>query len=233
MASLLDSLRGAGAHEQAAALAAWLPTVGRFQLFLFLEQQGHADQFRFGREADGTPAAPWGWENLDLWLIPRLQGQAAPIERTSPALRVLHTPVTSAPSAAAIWTAYVPTPPAAPLTSTRCPARTAPASRIPRRAVAPAGDRRRLLEGQAHRLGYHLVCLRARVLGERAPAEAEHLVAVPQSAHVRAGPLHPSGRVDPGHPGLRLVSPTSPMSRAKPLSIDLRSTPRASFAQRG
>src|SRR6266704_1690219 len=63
---------------------------------------------------------------------------AAPIERTSPALRVLHTPVTSAPSAAAIWTAYVPTPPAAPLTSTRCPARTAPTSRIPRRAVPPA-----------------------------------------------------------------------------------------------
>jgi hypothetical protein len=30
---------------------------------------------------------------------------AAPIERTSSALRVLHTPVTSAPSAAAIWTA--------------------------------------------------------------------------------------------------------------------------------
>jgi hypothetical protein len=44
---------------------------------------------------------------------------AAPIERTSPALRELHTPVTSAPSAAAIWTAYVPTPPPAPLTSTR------------------------------------------------------------------------------------------------------------------
>jgi len=25
---------------------------------LFLEQKGAADQFRFGREADGTPAAP-------------------------------------------------------------------------------------------------------------------------------------------------------------------------------
>ena len=37
---------------------------------LFLEQQGPADQFRFGREADGTPAAPWGWEDLDLWLVP-------------------------------------------------------------------------------------------------------------------------------------------------------------------
>ena len=71
-------------------------------------------------------------------------------------------------------------------------------------------DRRRLPEGQAHRLGYHLVCLRARVLGERAPAEAEHLVAGPQSAHVRAGCLHASGRVDPGHPGLRLGQPHFP-----------------------
>jgi len=33
---------------------------------LFLEQRGAPDQFRFGREADGTPAAPWGWEDLDL-----------------------------------------------------------------------------------------------------------------------------------------------------------------------
>src|SRR5213078_3522890 len=103
---------------------------------------------------------------------------AAPIERTSSMLRVLHTPVTSAPSAAAIWTAYVPTPPAAPLTSTRCPARTAPTSRIPRRAVAPAiGTAAACSKGQAHQLGHHLVCLRARILSERAPAEAEHLVA--------------------------------------------------------
>ena len=64
VASLLDSLRQAGAHEQAAALAGRLPTAGMFGLFL--EQKGLADQFRFGREADGTPAAPWGWEDLDL-----------------------------------------------------------------------------------------------------------------------------------------------------------------------
>jgi len=38
---------------------------------LFLEQKGLADQFRFGGEPDGTPAAPWGWEDLDLWLVPR------------------------------------------------------------------------------------------------------------------------------------------------------------------
>ena len=32
---------------------------------LFLKQQSHEDQFRFGRQADGSPAAPWGWEHLD------------------------------------------------------------------------------------------------------------------------------------------------------------------------
>jgi hypothetical protein len=72
VASLLASLRRAGAREQTAVLTGRLPTVGMFGLFLL--QQGPADQFRFGRKADGTPAAPWGWENLDLWLVPRSQG---------------------------------------------------------------------------------------------------------------------------------------------------------------
>ena len=69
VADLLDSLRQAGADEQAAALAVRLPAAGMFRLFL--EQQGPADQFPFGREADGIPAALWGWEDLDLWLAPR------------------------------------------------------------------------------------------------------------------------------------------------------------------
>ncbi len=64
VALLLDSLREAGAHDQAAALTDRLPAAGMFGLFL--EQQGHEDQFRFGRLADGSPAAPWGWEDLDL-----------------------------------------------------------------------------------------------------------------------------------------------------------------------
>jgi hypothetical protein len=68
VARLLDSLREAGAHEQAAALTSRLPAVGMFRLFL--EQEASGDQFRFGREADGTPAARWGWEDLDLWLVP-------------------------------------------------------------------------------------------------------------------------------------------------------------------
>ena len=63
VASLLGGLREAGAHDQAAALADRLPTAGMFGLFL--KQKGLADQYRFGREADGTPAAPWGWEDLD------------------------------------------------------------------------------------------------------------------------------------------------------------------------
>ena len=39
------------------------PAAGMFGLFL--KQNGLAEQFRFGREADGAPAAPWGWEDLD------------------------------------------------------------------------------------------------------------------------------------------------------------------------
>ena len=76
MARLLASLREAGAHDQALlALAGRLPPAGMFGLFL--EQGAFADQFRFGREADGTPAARWGWEDLDLWLVPRPRGQVA------------------------------------------------------------------------------------------------------------------------------------------------------------
>ena len=69
------------------------------------------------------------------------------------------------------------------------------------------GHRRRLLEGQARRLGHHLVRFGARVLGECARAEAEHLVAGLQPAHVRTDRLHPARGVDPGHPGLRLGQP--------------------------
>ncbi len=37
---------------------------------LFLQQLGRPDQFRFGREADGSPSARWSWEDLDLWPAP-------------------------------------------------------------------------------------------------------------------------------------------------------------------
>jgi hypothetical protein len=68
VAVMLERLQEAGADDQAAALTGRLPAAGMFELFL--KQQGPADRFRFGREADGTPAAPWDWEDLDLWLIP-------------------------------------------------------------------------------------------------------------------------------------------------------------------
>jgi hypothetical protein len=67
VAGLVVRLREAGEHEQAAVLAARLSAAGMF--VLGLEQQDTADKFRFGREADGTPAAPWGWEDLDLCLV--------------------------------------------------------------------------------------------------------------------------------------------------------------------
>ena len=72
VARLLDALREADAQDQAAALADRLPTLGMFQLYL--KQEASADQFRFGREADGAPAARWDWEDLDLWLVPWPRG---------------------------------------------------------------------------------------------------------------------------------------------------------------
>ena len=63
VASLLGSLREAGAHEQVTALAGRLPGAGMFEFFR--EQEGSQDRFRFGREADGSPAGPWAWEDLD------------------------------------------------------------------------------------------------------------------------------------------------------------------------
>jgi hypothetical protein len=73
VAVLLNRLREAGADEQAAVLVTRLPTVGMFEHFLFfahfLREQGSADQFHFGCEADGTPAARWEWEDPDLWLV--------------------------------------------------------------------------------------------------------------------------------------------------------------------
>jgi hypothetical protein len=63
VAALLDSLREAGAEQQAAALAERLPGEGMFELFR--KQEDRQDRFWFGREADGSPAGPWGWEDLD------------------------------------------------------------------------------------------------------------------------------------------------------------------------
>jgi len=32
---------------------------------LFGRQQGGRDRFQFGREADGSPSGPWGWDDLN------------------------------------------------------------------------------------------------------------------------------------------------------------------------
>src|ERR687891_1969364 len=63
--------------------------------------------------------------------------RSAPRDRTKSTFRVLHTPVTSAPSALAICTASVPTPPDAPLIRTVVPGPTWPTSRMAIMAVRP------------------------------------------------------------------------------------------------
>jgi hypothetical protein len=61
----------------------------------------------------------------------------APIDRTISRRLVLHTPVTSAPNALASWTAKLPTPPEAPMTTTCWPGWTPPVSRSAWRAANP------------------------------------------------------------------------------------------------
>ena len=60
---LLAGLRAAGAGDQVTALADRFPGAGWFREFC--QREGYAERFRFGREADGSPAGPWGWEDLD------------------------------------------------------------------------------------------------------------------------------------------------------------------------
>ena len=61
----------------------------------------------------------------------------APRERTRSSFAALATPVTSAPSAVAICTAYEPTPPEAPITRTFWPRSTRPTSDTAISAVSP------------------------------------------------------------------------------------------------
>src|SRR5574337_1067031 len=84
---------------------------------------------------------------------------SAPSDRTSSAFLPLHTPVTCAPSALAICTANVPTPPDAPLTRTLCPGWTFARSRSPCRAVTAA-------------MGAAAACSNVRLAGFRATARS-------------------------------------------------------------
>ncbi|WP_067821437.1 helix-turn-helix domain-containing protein [Actinomadura kijaniata] len=63
VAKLLDTLRTAGADEQAARLLEQLPALGLFTRYL--GETGQHARFRYGREPNGAPAAPWGWDDLD------------------------------------------------------------------------------------------------------------------------------------------------------------------------
>ena len=63
VAGLLRELREAGATDQAEALTSRASAVGRFDI---ISQQGnHQRTHNFGREADGSPAPPWSWDDLD------------------------------------------------------------------------------------------------------------------------------------------------------------------------
>ncbi len=66
---------------------------------------------------------------------------------------------------------------------------------------------RGLGEGQAFGLGHHPVCRGARVLGERAPAEAQYRGTGPEPVHPGADRLHHPGGVDAGHPALGTAQP--------------------------
>jgi hypothetical protein len=63
IARLLTALQQANTAGQAAALIERLPAAGMFNLFC--EQADRQDRFRFGREADGSPAGQWSWQDLD------------------------------------------------------------------------------------------------------------------------------------------------------------------------
>ena len=62
-AGLLAVLRALGEHEQVQTLVDRLPAEGHCALFL--DQGDNRTRYRFGRDPDGSPAAPWTWEDLD------------------------------------------------------------------------------------------------------------------------------------------------------------------------
>ena len=125
---------------------------------------------------------------------------SAPSDRTRSTLRVLQTPVTSAPNALAIWTAKEPTPPEAPVTSTVWPGRTCAMSRNACKAVmADVGTGCRLHDGQVGGHGHEVVRRDAGVLRERSSgAPAEHLIARLQISDVLADGCHHTGEVPAG-----------------------------------
>jgi hypothetical protein len=62
LAGRATALREARADDQAARPGEHLPAQGAF--YAFMKIGDHQTRFRFGREPDGTPATPWGWDDL-------------------------------------------------------------------------------------------------------------------------------------------------------------------------
>jgi hypothetical protein len=60
--TLIDKMRQFGAPEHAAELIDHLPGLGHFALFT--ARHDSKARFRFGREPDGRPSEPWGWEGV-------------------------------------------------------------------------------------------------------------------------------------------------------------------------
>ena len=115
-------------------------------------------------------------------------------------MRVLHTPVTSAPNALAICTAKEPTPPDAPVTSTVWPGRTFAMSRNACNAVmADVGTAAASTTDRLAGTGDEVVRRDAGVLRERSSgAPAEHLIARSQISDVLADGCHHAGEVPAG-----------------------------------
>ena len=59
---LLKALYAVGAYEQAEVFIERLPGEGMFSLVCM--QEGYRERFWYGREVDGRPAKPWGWDDL-------------------------------------------------------------------------------------------------------------------------------------------------------------------------
>ncbi|WP_327250941.1 hypothetical protein [Streptomyces sp. NBC_01244] len=63
VSSLLKELQGIGANEQVTTLTQRLPAAGHFDWFIGLGE--NREQFRLGREPDGSTAPAWTWDDLD------------------------------------------------------------------------------------------------------------------------------------------------------------------------
>ena len=163
---------------------------------------------RSGRAAGGTGVVADEVEDhvvTDRWVVTGVVEDVVTADRTGRARRsgVLHTPVTFARSTLPSCTAYVPTPPDAPLTSSDLPGlrgdrrRAGPAVR----SFRPPRDGRGLLRTSRSRLVGHPPGRDARVLGERSPVRlGPHLVADGEPARSARRPRRPPRRAPSRRP---------------------------------